>query len=448
MLAQPVGQLGELGPAGLPDPDPLAVGQPDRVQQLAVDVELELVGGAVADPHRLGAGIALPVLQGLLLEVRGAVDPVHDLQRPRRLTHLLGGTIVQPAPEGLGLLGEPEPEQGVNREGAVPDPGEAVVPVALAPDLLGQPSGRGGHQGAGGRVGQQLQGDRRAVDLLTPAAPVGRAGQPATPEPRRVGEQAEQLLGGHGPRWAVGGRLQHHPPGLAGAHGQGAGHVVAVALHRPLPRAVQGQLQGRGAEHRPVVGELQLMRLPAVVEPGRALEHKPHLAAHAPHHPDQPVPVAGPLGVVDRHEVGHLADPVGGHEPGDQDGGVGKVQLPGDVVVALGADAETPAVVVVEQRGEHTRRVEPRAAEPVDGAVGGDQRRGLEVSDQPVLGDWRITIHGRSLPTLACAAAPQPARTHWSGEAAAAWVRWSRWRPQQAIAALAGLEDGSAGPTA
>jgi hypothetical protein len=326
----------------------------------------------------------------------------------------------------------------VDREGAVPDPGEAVVPVALPPDQLGQPGGGGRDQRAGGRIRQQLQRDRRAIDLLPPPAPVGGAGQPAPPEPRRLLEQAQQLVRDGPPGWARGGRLQHHPPGLAGAHRQRAAHVVAVALHRPGPPAVHGQLQRRGAEHRTLVGELQLMRLPAVVEPRRALEHKPHLAAHAPDQPDQPVAVAGPLRVVDRHEVGHLADPVGGHEPGDQDGRVGEVQLPSDVVVALGADAEAPAVVVVEQRGEHTRRVEARAAEPVDGAVGGDQRGGLEIADQAVLGNRRIAIHGRSLPTLACAAAPQPARTHWSGEAAAAWIRWSRWRPQQAIAALAG----------
>jgi hypothetical protein len=62
------------------DPDPVPVGQPDGVQHLAVDVELELVGGAVADAYGLGAGVALPVVQGLLVQVGGAVDPVHDLQ--------------------------------------------------------------------------------------------------------------------------------------------------------------------------------------------------------------------------------------------------------------------------------------------------------------------------------------------------------------------------------
>ena len=340
-----------------------------------------------------GAGVALPVVQDLLLQVRGAVDPVHDLQRPRGLPGLLLSPVRQPAPERLGLLGEPQPEQGMDREGPVPDPGVAIIPVALAADLLGQTGGGGGDQPAGGGVGHQLQGDGRAVDHLPPPTPVGRAGQPAPPEPRRGGEQAQQLLGGHGAGWAVGSRLQHQPTGLAGLQRQLAADIVAVALHRPGAPAVQSQRQGRGVEHRPLLGELQLMGLAAVVEPGRALGYEADLAADTAHHPDQPMPVAGPLGVLDRHEVQHLADPLGGHEPGDQDGGVGEVQLADHDIVAFGGDPAPAAPLGVQQRREHTGRVEPWAAPPVDGAVGGDQRRGLQISDQTVLGDRRITVH-------------------------------------------------------
>jgi hypothetical protein len=102
------------------------------------------------------------------------------------------------------------------------------------------------------------------------------------------------------------------------------------------------------------------------------------------------------MGVLDRHEVDHLTDPVGRHEAGDQDGGVGEVQLPGDIVVILGADAEVSTVIVVEQRAEHAGRVEPRAAPPVHGAVGGDQRGGLQIPDQPMLGNRRVALHWRS----------------------------------------------------
>jgi hypothetical protein len=197
------------------------------------------------------------------------------------------------------------------------------------------------------------------------------------------------------PRRALGGRLQHHPVGLPGLQGHGGVDVVAVAFQAAV-RAVHGELQGRRAEDRAMLGERQLVGLAPVVEPRRAVHHEPHLAAHAPQHPDQPVPVAGLLGVIDGHEIEHLADPAGGHEPGDQDGRVGEVQLPDHDIVALGGDPEVPAALAVQQGAEHTRRVEPGTTEPVDGAVGGDQRRGLQITNEPMLGDRRVTIHGRS----------------------------------------------------
>ena len=186
---------------------------------------------------------------------------------------LLLGPVSQPAPERLGLLGEPQPEQGVDREGGVPDPGVAVVPVALAADLLGQPGGGRGDQGAGGGVGHQLEGDRRAVDHLPPAAPVGRAGQPAPPEPGRLGEQAQQLLGGH--RSGVGRRRPTPaPPRRPGRPAASASPRTSLPWRciAPAPPPCRVSCSGRGAEHRPVLGELQLVGLAAVVEPGRALQ--------------------------------------------------------------------------------------------------------------------------------------------------------------------------------
>jgi hypothetical protein len=60
----------------------------------------------------------------------------------------------------------------------------------------------------------------------------------------------------------------------------------------------------------------------------------------------------------DRHEIEHLADPVGGQETCDQDSGVGKVQLAADVVIPIGTDAEVSAAIMVEQGSEDARGVE------------------------------------------------------------------------------------------
>ena len=49
---------------------PVRVGEVDRVHRLAVDVQLQLVGGPVADPHGDGPAVAREVVERLLDEVR------------------------------------------------------------------------------------------------------------------------------------------------------------------------------------------------------------------------------------------------------------------------------------------------------------------------------------------------------------------------------------------
>src|SRR5262249_13848905 len=150
---------------------PLVV-EVDGVDQGAVDVQLELVGGGVADPDRRGALVPLQVRQLAFGQLGAAVDAVHDLQRSG------GGAVAgadvrgQELHEGGGLAAEAEPEQRVDGEGGVAHPHVAVVPVALAAELLGQAGGGRGDDGAGGGVGEELQGEGGAVHHLAPAAPV------------------------------------------------------------------------------------------------------------------------------------------------------------------------------------------------------------------------------------------------------------------------------------
>ena len=158
---------------------PTAVAGEDAVHRLAVDVELQLVGGAVADPHRARAAVARPVLEHLLLEIARPVDPVHDVERAARAAGMLADPIAQPHPELLRLLDEPDAQQRAHRERGIADPGVAVVPVALAADLLGQRRRRRRDQPPGRGVRHQLEGDRRAVHHLAPAPTVGRLA-PAT----------------------------------------------------------------------------------------------------------------------------------------------------------------------------------------------------------------------------------------------------------------------------
>ncbi len=174
VLAEPVHHVHHRGPADVRRLQPVLVGLGEGVHGLAEDVQLELAGRAVADPDRARAAPALPVVESLLGEVRGPVDPVHDPQRAVAVAAaMLDQAVPDPDTEGRCLLRVAQPEQRVYRERRVPDPGVAVVPVALAAGLLWQPGGGRRHQRPGRGVGHQLERYRRAGHHLAPAPGVG-----------------------------------------------------------------------------------------------------------------------------------------------------------------------------------------------------------------------------------------------------------------------------------
>ena len=234
--------------------------------------------------------------------------------------------------------------------------------------------------------------------------------QPVPPELARIVDHLLQL-GRVDPARPAAHGLEHHPCGLAFAQRRRHPDVVVDALHVkvtvlaeggvPVPGRVECQVHPPRGENEPVRGDLQRVRSSAVVEPRLDVHHESHRAAYHLELPDQAVPVRR-LPAGDRHEVGDLADPVLRHEAGDQHGGVGEVELTADVIGRVGRDPEVAALVRVEQRGEHARGVEPRAAEPVHGPVGRYQGRRLQVSDQAVVADVRVPVHVHPLRSLLC----------------------------------------------
>jgi hypothetical protein len=90
------------------------------------------------------------------------------------------------------------------------------------------------------------------------------------------------------------------------------------------------------------------------------------------------------------HEVLHLPHSVGRQEARDEDVGVGEVKLLGAPAVAVRRDAEQASVVGIEDGRKDARRVESRAAVPVDRPVGADERDGVQVADQAMLGDRQV----------------------------------------------------------
>ena len=192
----------------------------------------------------------------LLGQVGGAVDPVHDLQRT--------GSVPAAGRRGPaarcrrpGLLDVAQAEQRVDRERAVPDPGVAVVPVALAAGLLGQPRGGRGDRRAGRRVGHELERHRRAGDHLAPAAPVGGLAAASPARSRAVSRASRSSSSGESrrgcppstraprrrsrPRAASASRAARRrraraEPGHAAACPPGAARAASAPCRRPRTR--------------------------------------------------------------------------------------------------------------------------------------------------------------------------------------------------------------------
>lgn len=178
---------------------------------------------------------------------------------------------------------------------------------------------------------------------------------------------------------------EHEAGRLPGADVEAGADVAAVDdLQRLARREAEGEI--RGAEERAVRGQRDLVTGARVVEAGGDLDREAHLAAHGEHAADDALAVRR-LARARRHEVVHLPHPVGRQEAGDEDVGVGKVELLRGPALALGLDAEAAAAVGVEERGEDAWRIDAPRAVPVDRAVGADQGDGVQVADQAVLGD-------------------------------------------------------------
>src|SRR5215203_4492777 len=125
-----------------------------------------------------------------------------------------------------------------------------------------------------------------------------------------------------------------------------------------------------------------------VVEGWQAFDAKIHLPPYDPHVTDEPVTLARAR--HDRHEVKGLGKARRREVPGQEHVGIGQVELLA-VGVIHRSQREMSALLVVEDGAEDARGVEGRQAQPIDGAVGTDQRRRVQVPDDTVVLDGQIS---------------------------------------------------------
>src|SRR6266511_2586244 len=371
------------------DPAELLVQALGRAEQLAVDVELALVPGAVADPHRPAAAPAPQVGQLPLGEVALAADPEHDLEVGPTV-ELGGGRAGQEPEELVGLVGAGGHPQGLHGEAGVPHPGVAVVPVPLAADRLGQRGGRGGHDRPGRLEGERLQHPAGVVHQLPPRALVALVhGRPGAPARDGVVEAAGDLLLGPDPRGLLPapGVVQREAGRLSRPQGEPAGGGGAVDPE--VGRGRQHQPVGAAAGCKAALHRLQQRVDQAVLRPRRVLDLHLDLPVGAGQAAQQHPRRAGAqlvatLVAADRQRVVEHRGPAPAPE--------GRLQRHRLVEVAAGggrprhADREM-AGVVVEQAGEDRRPVEAGEAEPVHRPRPADQRGRAAVGEQGVVGD-------------------------------------------------------------
>ena len=307
--------------------------------------------GAVADADRRGASIALQVPELLLLQLVPAADGVHDLHGA--VGGLLVGAVFDPVDEGLRFPREAQPEEAVHGEGGVPDPGVAVVPVADSSYRLREARGGRGHDGAGGREGQQLQGQGRALDDLPPPALVLAARDPLAPKLHGL---PKCLVA---PELGVEGGGVAAPVRVAEQEGDGVPHVHeelrldAVSDHVQWHVRREAQLLPAGGEDDAVGAELDRVLVPGIVKGRDAGQSHVDRAAHNPDLPDDLVRMGQVRSVpVDGHEVYDLADALGAEEAGDQDARLRQVHLLLDGGLN-GGDLEEAALVRVQDGGEN-----------------------------------------------------------------------------------------------
>src|SRR5687768_3147890 len=81
----------------------------NRIQEFAVDVELQVMKCAVADSNRTRTFIALEMIEDVFGQIGAPVDAIDDLQRTGSITAIMG-PFLQPIHEGRGFAGESDPE--------------------------------------------------------------------------------------------------------------------------------------------------------------------------------------------------------------------------------------------------------------------------------------------------------------------------------------------------
>src|SRR5215208_3771879 len=133
--------------------------------------------------------IAGEVVQLFFAKLGPAIYAVDRLEQTARAMTVL----LEPVHKFVRLVPKADANEHEHREGRVPEPGVAVVPVVRSLHSLRQPHGGSRNQRSGGVVDHEFESECRSVDYFAPTATVGALGDPPPPVVQRTLQQLVTL---------------------------------------------------------------------------------------------------------------------------------------------------------------------------------------------------------------------------------------------------------------
>src|SRR5215469_5879470 len=154
-------------------------GEIDRIRQLSIKIQLELIPRAVSDANGPRISVSAQVVEFHFERIRRTVRSVQDLQWAK--VSFIIQSVVDPQLETGCFLYKAKAHHCVKCEGGVAEPGVAIIPVAAATNLFGQAECGRRNDRSMLAISKELQQQGGTAHHLPPPARIVRLRDPLSP---------------------------------------------------------------------------------------------------------------------------------------------------------------------------------------------------------------------------------------------------------------------------